>query len=190
MATPEQLLHEAQYAFLSISAGETRQNKRNAARARSLSRKIIRNHPASMEAKEALAILRRLGDEAYESAMGSRHRHITEEEHHRSLPPDPQPQPFTSVDGNTEALNWRGLIAWLFELPKAVLWLVAITGFFLFAFFGPLLIFALIVIALLTGPLKHMLRPRQRGEVDAFIRRVNALAAKREGSWGSRPEDR
>lgn len=178
MASPDQLLHEAQYAFLSISAGESRENKRNAARARSLSRKIIRNHPASMEAKEALAILRRLGDEAYVSAMGSRHRHITEEEHHQS--PSPAPQPAFDTSGDPGMLDWRGLMTRLFELPKTILILIAILGFFLFTIFGPLLVLMLVAVALVTGPLKHKLKPGQRSQVDAFIERVNRLVSRRD----------
>jgi hypothetical protein len=36
MANAEQLLNEAQYAFQSVSYGESRDNKRNASRAKSL----------------------------------------------------------------------------------------------------------------------------------------------------------
>jgi hypothetical protein len=82
MATAEQLLHEAQYAFQCISFGESRDNTRNRARAKSLSMKIIRKYPATMEAGEAHAILRRLGEEAYTSNLAVRHRHITQAQHH------------------------------------------------------------------------------------------------------------
>ena len=69
MATAEQLLNEAQYAFANISFGESFANTRHAARAKSLCRKIIRKFPATMEAGEARAILKRLGEEAYTSEM-------------------------------------------------------------------------------------------------------------------------
>lgn len=82
MATAEQLLHQAQYAFQCISFGESRDNTRNRSRAKSLCMKIIRKHPATMEAGEAHAILRRLGEEAYTSEMATRHRHITQAMHH------------------------------------------------------------------------------------------------------------
>ena len=64
MATAEQMLNEAQYAFANITFGESLANARHAARAKSLARKIIRKFPATTEASEARAILRRLGEEA------------------------------------------------------------------------------------------------------------------------------
>jgi len=42
MASVEQLLNEAQYAFQRVSFGESRDNERNASRASSLCKKIIR----------------------------------------------------------------------------------------------------------------------------------------------------
>jgi len=82
MATAEQLLHQAQYAFQCISFGESRENTRNRARAKSICLKIIRKHPGTMQSDEAHAILRRLGEEAYTSRLATRHRHITQAEHH------------------------------------------------------------------------------------------------------------
>ena len=58
MASAEHLLHEAQFAFNSITYGDSRANRRNAARASKLCRKIIRKYPGSMEEHEAHAILR------------------------------------------------------------------------------------------------------------------------------------
>ena len=55
MATAEKLLHDAYFAFNSISYGETPGNKRNKRRATSLCRKILRRFPGTTEAAEAHA---------------------------------------------------------------------------------------------------------------------------------------
>ena len=82
MASAEHLLNEAHYAFANISYGESRANKRNAARAKSLCRKIIRRFPDSTEASEARAILRRLGEESPVSPMLDRARETTPAKDH------------------------------------------------------------------------------------------------------------
>jgi len=133
MANAEQLLHEAQYAFQSISFGESRQNSRNAARAKSLSLKIIRRFPTSMEAGEAHALLRRLGEEAYSSKMTARHRHkkleaggkprATRARQDLYVPPAP--------GSDIETLNWSGLIGMIVSMPKAILAMTAFGAFFL-----------------------------------------------------------
>lgn len=177
MATAEQLLHQAQYAFQCISFGESRENKRNASRAKSLCMKIIRKHPGSMEAGEAHAVLRRLGEEAYSSKLNIQHRHISQAEHHRPevRTPVPQPKnPFVGVSGGqAETLDWSGLLSLLFMAPKYVLGLIAFAGFFLFGVLGPFLFIPLVAFVLFTGPFRQILKPQQRREMNAFIARAN-----------------
>lgn len=182
MATAEHLLHEAQYAYSNISYGESRDNTRNAARARSLSKKIIRKFPTSKEASEAHAILRRLGDEAYSSAIKARHIHTSQASHHQPPPSISQPQAVIPVRGDVETLNWGRLFAWLFGLPKAALFIIAIAGFFLLMVFGPFLVFLLFGFVLLTGPFRQMLKPKQRREMNAFVVRANEIIAKQQNS--------
>ena len=177
MASAEHLLHEAQYAFQSISFGETRENARSRSRAKSISQKIIRKFPASMEAAEAHAILRRLGEEAYSSAMKSQHRHVSQNTHHRPPPPTAAPQSMFTGNAETEILNWGGLIGRLFMLPKTVLAMIAFAGFFLFGILGPFLFVPLLLSVLLTGWFRRMLRPEQRKEIDAFVARANVYIA-------------
>ena len=196
MATAEHLLHEAQFAFLSISSGQSRDNRRNADRARSISKKIIRKWPTSKEASEAHAILRRLGDEAYTSAINATHIHITQAEHHqRPSSADQfqqpsstgQPQSLLPVRGDVETLNWGRLFAWLFDLPKAVLFVIAAVGFFLLMIFGPFLVFLLFGFVLLTGPFRQMLKPKQRKEMNAFVVRANEFIAQHQKSKNRPP---
>lgn len=179
MASAEKLLHEAQYAFQSISFGESRENTRNAARAKSLCRKIIRKYPTTMEAGEAHAILRRLGEEAYSSKIKQQHRHTSQAAHHGKSrlvrPPsssnDLRIAPDTGVGGET--LDWAGLLAMILALPKALLAVIAFAGIFLFGFFGPLLFLPLVLLVLFTGPFRQTLKKEQREQLDAFIARIN-----------------
>jgi hypothetical protein len=191
MATAEHLLHEAQYAYSNISFGDSRDNRRHAARARSLSKKIIRKFPASKEASEAHAILRRLGDEAYSSAIKARHTHISQAEHHQppssagqfQRPSSKGQSPTPLIEhGDLEAFNWRQLFSWLFNLPKAVLSIIAIGGFFLLSIFGPFLIIILFAFVLLTGPFRKTLKPKQRREMNTFVARANQYIAQQQNS--------
>jgi hypothetical protein len=178
MASPEHLLHEAQYAFQCISFGESRENARNRSRANSLCRKIIRKFPMSMEAAEAHAILRRLDEEAYVSEMASRHQHKSQNTHHQRPPPTPGPQSAFSGNAEIETLNWAGLFGRLFMLPKAVLAMIALAGFFLFGLLGPFLLVPLVLFVLLTGPFRQMLKQEQQREMNAFVARANAFLEK------------
>jgi hypothetical protein len=195
MASAEKLLHEAQYAFSSITFGESRQNKRNAARAKSLCMKIIRKYPVSMEAGEAHAILRRLGEEAYTSKMKVRHRHITQDAHHSKPAPLQMPQtgsasmpgeahrrarpisPQATAASEEVPFDWSGLLAWLVTLPKFVLGIIAFAGFFLFGIFGPFIFLPLLALVLFTGPFRKTMQPKQREELNQFIVRANIFIA-------------
>ena len=201
MASAEKLLHDAQYAFASITYGESRANKRNRARATSLCRKIMRKYPGSMEAAEALSILRRLGEESYLSELPVRHRHITEARHHGETRPQagmPLARPRTPAApppasgsvmpsrppvGN-ESLDWSGLLGLLLTMPKVVLGILVFVGLFLFSIFGPFLVLALIALVLFTGPFRSMLNRSQREQASEFIARANAWIDERRRAGG------
>jgi len=183
MANAEKLLHEAQFAFQSISFGDTPDNRRNASKAMALCNKIIRKFPASMEAGEAHAILRRLGEEAYSSKMASRHRHVAQAMHHRApsstrAPTPRQQNPFVA-HGKIEMLDWGALLGWFFSVPKFVLGAIVLGGFFLFGLFGPFLFIPLIVFVLFTGPFRQMLKQDQRNNLNTLVQRINAFVAER-----------
>ena len=78
MATADELLREAQYAFHSISFCNTRENRRNKARAKSLSQKIIRKFPDSIEARQARSILDKLQGTAHTPRF--EHNHASDSE--------------------------------------------------------------------------------------------------------------
>ncbi len=183
MASAEQLLNEAQYAFHSINSGESRDNRRNASRAKSLCRKIIRKFPTSTEAAAAHGVLRRLGDEAYTSSLDSQHRHSTEHTFHEAPSPALQ-QGFTQGD-ETVVLDWRGLLDLIFNTPKSILAVVGTVAFVLFAFLGPFLLFPLIALVLFTGPFRQLLKPMQRQKVNVLIARTNAYVEERRKTGGA-----
>jgi len=183
MANAEHLLHEAQFAFQSISYGETPDNRRNARKATALCNKIIRRFPASMEATEAHAVLRRLGEEAYTSKMSSRHRHVPPEVHHRAPSPAPTRTPRQQngfvVHDEIETLDWGALANRLLSIPKALLAVIIFAGLFLFGLFGPFLFVPLIAFVLFTGPFRQMLKPEQRKNLNALVQRINDFVAER-----------
>lgn len=186
MATAEQLLNEAQYAFANITFGESLANARHAARAKSLSRKIIRRFPTTMEASEARAILRRLGEEAYTSEMLVRHRHVTQAEHHEARQPSAAPRTTraSSQGGREETLDWSGLVGLLLGLPKVIQFVALAVGFALFTLFGWLIVLPLVALVLFTGPFRSLLQPVQRDQLNDFVVRVNTLIDERRNSGG------
>lgn len=183
MASAEKLLHEAQYAFQCISFGESLANTRNAAKANALCRKIIRKYPASMEASEAHALLRRLGEEAYSSKMAVHHRHVPEAKHHQAptrLARQTPEQQRTFIDHDEiETLDWAGLVGLLFAIPKTFLVMIVFAGLFLFGFFGAFLFLPLIAFVLFTGPFRQMLKQEQRDNLNVLVQKINAAIAER-----------
>jgi hypothetical protein len=186
MASAEKLLNEAQYAFQSISSGQSPDNKRNASRATSLCRKIIRKFPTGSYAAEAHAILRRLGEEAYTSHLGIEHRHTTQTEHHTAPTPTlkatPKHQARATRHGETVAFDWAGLMAVILVTSKTVLAVIAFVVVFLFGIFGPFMFLAFIGLMFLTGPFRQTMKPRQRQQMNEFVVRANAYIEERRRS--------
>ena len=183
MANAEQLLNQAQYAFQSISYGESRDNQRNTSRATSLSKKIIRKFPTGSEAAEAHAILRRLGDEAYPSKLSIAHRHTATATHHTA----PTPTPLERPTGDVAAVpfEWAGLWFLISKVPKTTLGVIAFVGVILLGLFGAFLFLPLIAFVLLTGPFRQLLKPQQRQEMNTFVTRANAYIEERRKSNAS-----
>jgi len=182
MASAEQFLNEAQYAFQSINSGESKDNRRNASHAKSLCRKIIRKFPTSTEAVSAHAILRRLGDEAYISGLGLQHRHSAEHTFHEG--PSPKSQQRFTQDDETVVLDWRGLLNLIFNTPKSSLAVAGTVAIVLFIILGPFLLFPLIALVLFTKPFKQLMKPEQRQKVNEFITRTNAYVEERRRTGG------
>jgi hypothetical protein len=176
MASAEKLLNEAQYAFNGISAGEARDNSRNRSRAISLCKKIVRKYPTSTEASEAHSILRRLGEEAFLPQMPLVHRHGSHDKAHRTPEPKAQRSPTGTASGQDDAvpLDWSGLMSVILATPKVVLGVIGFVAFILFGIFGPFIFLALLALLFFATPVRAMLQPRQRKEINALVIRANA----------------
>ena len=181
MASAEKLLNEAHYAFANISYDESLANKRHAARASSLSRKIIRRYPTSMEAAEARAILRRLGEESYVSPLPDQHQHMTQTKHHLGRDTT-VPRNRVAESGAPPVFDWGGLLAVILMTPKVVLGVLGAVAFALFALVGPIVLLALVALVVLTGPFRSTLPPARRPQVDELIVRANEFIAERRRS--------
>ena len=158
------------------------------ASAKSLCMKIIRKYPTTMEAGEAHAILRRLGEEAYSSKIQQQHQHKSQAEHHGKPPPVTTPAsrnelrivPGSGAGGET--LDWAGLLAMILALPKALLAVIVFAVIFLFGIFGPLLFLPLVLLVLFTGPFRQTMKKEQREQFDSFIARINEHVAGQRGA--------
>ena len=182
MANVEQLLNEAQYAFHSIHSGESQDNRRNASRARSLCRKIIRKFPISTEADSAHAILKRLGDEAYSSSLGSRHRHSVEHRPHEARLSASQPR--ITLGDETVVLDWHGLLKPILNAPKSSLAVIGAVACGLLTVVGPFLLLPFVALVLFTGPFKQLMQAKQRQKVNHFISQINAYVEERRKNGG------
>lgn len=182
MASAEYLLNEAQYAFQSISFGESRDNSRNTSRARSLCKKIMRKYPSSMEADQAYDILRRLEQEAHSPAMKLSHQHGQQSGHHQQHANAPARQSSPGEDDELEALNWSGLFTLLGSMPKIVLAVFVFAGLLAYGIFGPFLFVPLVALVFLTGPFRQLLKPHQRKAWNEFVVRTNAFIEDRQNA--------
>jgi hypothetical protein len=126
-----------------------------------------------MEAGEAHAILRRLGEEAYTSKMQVQHVHTSPRDHHRASRPDPQIRP--GEDAEIEAFNWGGLMSLLFMIPKLVIVIGLFAGLILFDIVGWFIFLPLVAFVLLTGPFRQMLKPELRREMNTLIAKANVF---------------
>jgi type IV secretory pathway VirB2 component (pilin) len=185
MASAERLLNEAQYAYNSVGPGNSRSDRRNASRAKSLARKIIRRYPTSTEAEEAHSLLRRLGDEAFLPQLPVVHRHANHDQSHRKPERSQAATPAvmrsrgastSQAPGfeDTVSLDWAGLLSLLFATPKVVLGVIVAGLLFLFGIFGWLLFLPLVALVFLTSPARALLQRKQREDINAFVIQANA----------------
>jgi len=142
-----------------------------------------------MEAGEAHAVLRRLGEEAYSSKLALQHRHTSQAEHHQAPAPKPTSKARAKAratrasqrtfvtDDEVESLDWGALTKWLFTLPKYVFGLIAFAGIFLFGFLGPFLFLPLLLFVFFTGPFRKTMKQEQREQLNMLVKRVNAHVA-------------
>ncbi len=195
MASAEQLLNEAQYAFNSVGPGGNRSDRRNASRASRLARKIIRKYPTTTEAAVAHSLLRRLGEEAFLPKLPVVHRHAEHSQSHGTPEPTRVEQTSSAAAHwaptgragqfeDTVSLDWAGLLRVILATPKIVLGVLLALGLFLFGIFGWLILLPLLLLVILTTPARAFLVRKQRRDINQFMIQANAWIDKKlqEGS--------
>ena len=82
----------------------------------------------------------------------------------------------------TVLFDWPGFIAVLFATPKFVLGIVAFVVLVLWGIFGWWLLLPVIIFAAATGPWREPLNPKQRKDMNDFVRRANEWIRQRRDS--------
>ena len=172
MATAEQLLHEAQYAFQSITYGESPDNRRNRRRASALSRKILRTFPTSTEAAGARALLKRLGEEAYTSQLAVVHQHS--DQYTIPTKTDVPISLGTTSDDDIVSLDWGGLWSLIGKVPKTAWGVLAFVALIFFDLFGFFIFLPLLALLVFVDPFRRLMKPKERRELNQFVIQANA----------------
>lgn len=188
MANADELLRDAQYAFQSISFGDTRENRRNSARAESLAQKIIKKFPDSIEARQARSILDKLQGRTHSPRFEHHHSSVGQGRLNESTlrPIVPQVErtveragsPMTYEQQEDVKLSWRKIWTGFVQLELSKQ-LVVIAGVVLVAAFFGIFPFVLIGVAIYfsgrIGKQNPIVFRRIRYEfmkpVDAWLRR-------------------
>jgi hypothetical protein len=169
VASADELIREAQYAFRNISHGSTDERKYRA-RAEKYARRIIRKYPASIEASQARQILAQLNFQIpvqsqpvappRNAAADFEKSHSADSGHTKNLS-----RPPTSLRAALQHSgvpeDWRDLIRRFIDLPPGKKKTIGFVIFFAIVFFFPIGIFIVsglvIFYALQTALLKKHL---------------------------------
>lgn len=153
MADAGELLRDAQYAFYNITHGESPDNRKNKARAKSLARKIIRKFPTSAEADQAHQILEKMDPNTSTQSMLRLSEHPFD-------PLDQHDRPHQTDDGRTPAResadpvnrDWKKLLLELTHIRSFERNVLLVAAFLLVTLlpFGALIIAAMLIF--LLGP--------------------------------------
>tara|TARA_R110002096_G_scaffold29497_12_gene88761 strand:+ start:4167 stop:4706 length:540 start_codon:yes stop_codon:yes gene_type:complete len=157
MASAEELIREAQFAFHNVGPGST-DEKRNRARAKKFAKRVLRRYPVSPEAQQARAILAQLDVEYAIAADTS----AVSQKKHRLAPALSQSaaaseaRTFVTQDGDSSWGHLWQLFSELPQLQKKVL-LSVLTLFVLFVVFTPFLFVFLIILFVKRDAMRDLL---------------------------------
>jgi hypothetical protein len=182
MADAGELIRDAQYAFHNITHGESRGNRKNTSRAKTLARKIIRKFPNSVEAGQAQQILDRLEPDSVtyatqkvlEHRFDQKDRHEQVEPHHRPLDGSRSP------DGDARAgdRDWKKLLLRLAQINGNSRNFILVALFLLITLLPFAALAILAIILFLTGPFKQF-HPRGTQEnLDKLYTQLDAWATR------------
>ncbi len=166
MASAEELLRDAQHAFQNITPGSA-DEKKYTARAKKLAHRIVRKYPASIEAEQARAVLRSLGEMLAISKSvdraHSRHSHQASwETPHKNHSQNDEPTRQDVVnklaavteafrlqregDASSDEASWQDIWQKFADLSYFKKKIVVFVMFFVFVIFGnlPFLLFAFV----------------------------------------------
>ena len=169
MASADEIIREAQYAFRNISPGSTDERKYKA-RAEKYARQILRKYPASVEASQARQILVQLNLQVPvqsqlvappTSAAADFEKSHSADSGHTKNPSRPPASLNAALQQSGMAEDWRDLIRRFMDLPPGKKKTIGVVAFFAIVFFFPIGIFIVsglvIFYALQTALLKKHL---------------------------------
>jgi len=149
VASADELIREAQYAFRNISHGSTDERKYRA-RAEKYARQIIRKYPASIEASQARQILVQLNFQVpvqsqpaappSNAAADFEKSHSADSGHTTNFNPRPTSLR-AALQHSGVPEDWRDLIRRFMELPPGKKKMMGFVLFFAIVFFFPIGIF-------------------------------------------------
>jgi hypothetical protein len=176
MADAGELIRDALYAFYNISHSDSPDNRRNTARAKSISRKIIRKFPGSIEADQAQQILERLDPAAATHSLQKQPQHrLDQADRHEQVD-----QHFRATAKQRPAnRDWKKLLQAV-TLLNAFERNLLLAGGLLLVIMLPFLAFAIIGASIfLAGPFKKY-RPQESEDLlDKFFSQLDAWIIKR-----------
>lgn len=149
MASAEELIREAYFAFQNISPGAT-DEKQQRARAKKFATRILRQYPVSIEARQARSILAQLKGEDVSASFVETHSH-TNEIPPLTTPADAMEHRPRGEPGDTD---WRSLWQLFLRLPllqKRILMFVLLFIALFTAFTPFVLVFAFLLLAKRTA---------------------------------------
>jgi len=157
VASAEELIREAQYAFRNIGHAST-DEKKYRARARKYARQLIRKYPTSMEASQARSILDQLNvgtlvqpqpavASPTSAAADFERSHAADSGHTKNLSRTPAALD-AALQKSGIAEDWRDLVRRLMNLPPGTKKTIGIVAFLAIVFtfpFGIFVLFGLII---------------------------------------------
>ena len=158
MASAEELIREAQFAFHNVGPGST-DDKRNRARAKKFAKRVLRRYPVSPEAQQARAILSQLDVEyalATDTNLVSGKKHSPAPALIQSVSSSSEARTFVTHDGNSDWKDLWQLFSELPQLQKKILSFV-LTFIVLFLVFTPFLFVFLIILFIKRDALRDLL---------------------------------
>ena len=182
MADVDELLRDAQYAFQNISHGQSRENRKNSARAKYLAKQIIRKSPTSSEAEQAQQILTRLNPEAAEAAIQRRSEHpFDPQDQHEQLDQLHRPINYDVRAKKSASVNrdWKKLLICLTQIHGTSRNFILVALFLLVTLLPYAALAILTAIVFLAGPFEKLHPPGTQENLDKLYTQLDTWTSNR-----------